>query len=251
MGSRLVVWPRMSVPLIVTSAIWPASTWSMNSLNLSRVSFFWIWAKCQARKMTTNSDIHSMIVLNVAFTVQASGDRGTRPLAPAAGDVDLAAFHGGRRPGGGPPGGQAPGGPGRRPAGAHDEPPVGERLLDREGGPVGVGVDLAVARLVDERAHLQAARAPLADVVEEEVQGDAGVDDVVEEQDVPPLVRDLRRVDDLGAHRPRPLLPQRGGLEEVAGEGEGNPAPQGGPEDEAALPSAEPPPPAPPARLSP
>ena len=40
----------------------------MNSLNLTGVSFFWIWAKCQARKMTTSSDIHSMTVLNVAFT---------------------------------------------------------------------------------------------------------------------------------------------------------------------------------------
>ena len=44
----------------------------MNSLNLSGVSFFWIWAKCQARKMTTSSDIHSMTVLNVAFTLPPS-----------------------------------------------------------------------------------------------------------------------------------------------------------------------------------
>jgi hypothetical protein len=42
----------------------------MNSLKRSAVSFFWIWAKCQARKITTRSDIHSMTVLNVAFTVQ-------------------------------------------------------------------------------------------------------------------------------------------------------------------------------------
>jgi hypothetical protein len=44
----------------------------MNSLNFSEVSFFWIWAKCQARKMTTSRDIHNMIVLNVAFTSQPS-----------------------------------------------------------------------------------------------------------------------------------------------------------------------------------
>src|SRR5207237_10130146 len=53
---------------MVTSRTWPASTCVMKSLNLSVVSFFWIWAKCQARKMTTRSDIHSMTVLNVAFT---------------------------------------------------------------------------------------------------------------------------------------------------------------------------------------
>jgi len=29
---------------------------------------FWICAKCQARRMTTSSDNHSMTVLNVAFT---------------------------------------------------------------------------------------------------------------------------------------------------------------------------------------
>ena len=40
----------------------------MNSLNLIGVSFFWNWAKCQARKTTTSSDIHSITVLNVAFT---------------------------------------------------------------------------------------------------------------------------------------------------------------------------------------
>ena len=47
----------------------------MNSLNFSDVSFFWIWAKCQARKMTTRSDIHNMTVLNVAFTLQPSRAR--------------------------------------------------------------------------------------------------------------------------------------------------------------------------------
>ena len=41
------------------------------------VSFFWIWAKCQARKMTTRSDIHNMTVLNVAFTVQVLPGRAT------------------------------------------------------------------------------------------------------------------------------------------------------------------------------
>ena len=55
----------------------------MNSLNFSEVSFFWIWAKCQARKMTTSSDIHNMTVLNVAFTVQAlPGRDDRRPLRP-------------------------------------------------------------------------------------------------------------------------------------------------------------------------
>ena len=62
------VLPLISLPVTVTSWMLPASTWVMNSLNFSEVSFFWIWAKCQARKMTTSSDIHSMIVLNVAFT---------------------------------------------------------------------------------------------------------------------------------------------------------------------------------------
>ena len=57
---------------MVASCTWPASTWVMNSLNFSEVSFFWIWAKCQARKMTTSSDIHNMTVLNVAFTFQPS-----------------------------------------------------------------------------------------------------------------------------------------------------------------------------------
>jgi hypothetical protein len=58
--------------MMVASCTWPASTWVMNSLNPSEVSFFWIWAKCQARKMTTSSDIHNMTVLNVAFTFQPS-----------------------------------------------------------------------------------------------------------------------------------------------------------------------------------
>ena len=57
---------------MVASATWPFSTCCMNSLNFSDVSFFWIWAKCQARKMTTSSDIHNMTVLNVAFTMQPS-----------------------------------------------------------------------------------------------------------------------------------------------------------------------------------
>ena len=57
-----------SFPVMVTSATFPASTWAMNSLNLMGVSFFWNWAKCQARKTTTRSDIHSITVLNVAFT---------------------------------------------------------------------------------------------------------------------------------------------------------------------------------------
>src|SRR5437879_5087903 len=54
---------------MVTSATSPASTMAMNSVNFFDVSFFWIWAKCQARKMTTRSDIHNMTVLNVAFTI--------------------------------------------------------------------------------------------------------------------------------------------------------------------------------------
>ena len=72
-ASRLTVWPLISLPVIVTSDTWPDSTWAMNSLNLSGVSFFWNWAKCQARKTTTSSDIQSMTVLNVAFTEKASG----------------------------------------------------------------------------------------------------------------------------------------------------------------------------------
>src|SRR5436309_2001751 len=182
----------MSVPLMVTSAIWSASTWSMNSLNFSGVSFFWIWAKCQARKMTTSSDIHSMIVLNVAFTVQASRARGARLLAPAAGDGDLAALDRGRRPRDRPEVGKPPISLGVVQPVADDEAVVLQTLRQREGGQVGVHVDLAVSRLVDEGAHLQAPRAPLADVVEEEAQGDAGIDHVVQEQDVPPFVGNLR-----------------------------------------------------------
>ncbi len=53
---------------MVTSWIWPASALVMNSLNLRGVSFFWIWAKCQARKITASRDSHSSTVLNVAFT---------------------------------------------------------------------------------------------------------------------------------------------------------------------------------------
>src|SRR5438093_4177024 len=224
----------MSVPLMVTSAIWPASTWSMNSLNFSGVSFFWIWAKCQARKMTTSRDIHSMIVLNVAFTVQASRARGAR-LAPAAGDGDLAALGRGRRPRDRPEVRQAPVSLGVVQAVADDEATVLEGLVRGKGGPVGVDVDLAVPRLVDERADLQAARAPLADVVEEEAQGDAGIDDVVEEQDVPPLVGDLGGVHDRGAHGARALLAQRRRLDEVAREIERDPAHEVGHEDETAL----------------
>src|SRR5437879_5046726 len=65
----LVLWPLISLPVMVTSATWPDSTWAMNSLNLTGCSFFWIWAKCQARKTTTSNDIHSITVLNVAFTI--------------------------------------------------------------------------------------------------------------------------------------------------------------------------------------
>ena len=60
---------------MVTSATFPASTWAMNSLNLTGVSFFWNWAKCQARKTTTSSDIQSITVLNVAFTSYNSSGR--------------------------------------------------------------------------------------------------------------------------------------------------------------------------------
>jgi hypothetical protein len=70
-ASRFVKWPLISVPVTVMSATCPDSTWVMNSLNFSGLSFFWIWAKCQARKMTTSNDIHNMTVLNVAFTVSA------------------------------------------------------------------------------------------------------------------------------------------------------------------------------------
>src|SRR5260370_6017093 len=65
----LLKWPLISLPVMVTSASWPDSTWVMNSLNLTDVSFFWIWAKCQARKTTTSNDIHNITVLNVAFTI--------------------------------------------------------------------------------------------------------------------------------------------------------------------------------------
>ena len=67
-ASWLVVRPLISLPVMVTSATCPASTWAMNSLNFTGVSFFWNWAKCQARKTTTRRDIHSITVLNVAFT---------------------------------------------------------------------------------------------------------------------------------------------------------------------------------------
>ena len=60
---------------MVTSSDLPGLDLGMNSLNLPGVSFFWIWAKCQARKMTTRSDIHSMTVLNVAFTISGPPDR--------------------------------------------------------------------------------------------------------------------------------------------------------------------------------
>src|SRR5258708_11784098 len=61
--------PLISLPVMVTSATWPDSTWAIKSLNLTGVSFFWIWAKCQAKKTTTSNDIHSITVLNVAFTI--------------------------------------------------------------------------------------------------------------------------------------------------------------------------------------
>src|SRR5947207_2459244 len=137
----------------------------MNSLNFSGVSFFWIWAKCQARKMTTSSDIHSMIVLNVAFTVQASRARGARLLAPAAGDGDLAALDRGRRPRDRPEVGKPPISLGVVQPVADDEAVVLQTLRQREGGPVGVHVDLAVSRLVDEADHARLApREGLADL---------------------------------------------------------------------------------------
>ncbi len=60
---------------MVTSATSPASTCAMNSLNLTGVSFFWNWAKCQARKTTTSNDIQSITVLNVAFTSYSPSGR--------------------------------------------------------------------------------------------------------------------------------------------------------------------------------
>src|SRR5262245_235524 len=71
---------------MVTSITCPASTWAMNSLNLNSDSFFWIWAKCQARMMTTSNDNHSITVLNVEFTVSSLSlvDRGVPPRGHAA-----------------------------------------------------------------------------------------------------------------------------------------------------------------------
>ena len=68
---------RALVPEVI-----PDSTWAMNSLKLTCVSFCFSWAKCQARNTTTSSDIHSMTVLNVAFTETASGRRPTPSRPP-------------------------------------------------------------------------------------------------------------------------------------------------------------------------
>src|SRR5712691_9900206 len=183
---------------MVTSLTCPASTCVMKSLNLRVVSFFWIWAKCQARKMTTSSDIHSMTVLNVAFTLTpllARGDTDRPPLARPL------------RTRNGPDVRQSPVVLGVVEPVA-DQELVPHRLLHREGRPVHLHLDLAVSRLVDQRRHLQAARPPLADVVEQEVERDAGVDDVVEQEDVAVLVGDLRRVHDVGARGAARVLAQ-------------------------------------------
>ena len=81
-ASRLTVWPLISLPVTVTSCTWPASTWAMNSLNFIGVSRFWNWAKCQARNTTTSSDIHSITVLNVAFTEKPPDGAPTSPTPP-------------------------------------------------------------------------------------------------------------------------------------------------------------------------
>ena len=57
--------PRMSVPVIVTSPTFPSSTSPMKTLKLMVVSFFVIWATCQTRKRATRMVSHSMTVLNV------------------------------------------------------------------------------------------------------------------------------------------------------------------------------------------
>ena len=120
-----------------------------------------------------------------------------------------------------------------------DDEPLPRRLLQREGGPVDLHVDLALARLVDQGATLQAPRPALADVVEQEVQRDPGVDDVVEQQDVPVLVGDLRRVDDVGPRRARRPFAQRRDAQEVAGHVQGDGAHEVGHEDHAALHEAD------------
>ncbi len=81
-ASRLTVWPLISLPVIVTSCTWPASTCAMNSLNFMGVSRFWNCAKCQARKTTTSNDIHSITVLNVAFTEKPPDGYPDRPSSP-------------------------------------------------------------------------------------------------------------------------------------------------------------------------
>src|SRR5262245_39324718 len=185
----------------------------MNSLNLTWVSFFWIWAKCQARKMTTSRDIHNMTVLRVAFTIPlpptSSGvARLSSPVPRPHGKYLLYAPPGPKWPRGwsgvGEPAVSLRVGPG---VAAEETGP--HRLRQREGRPVRVDIDLALAGLVHEGAHAQAARALLPDVVEEEAQRDPRVDDVVEEEDVAPLVGDGRGVEDLGVGRPRVLSPLR------------------------------------------
>src|SRR6266496_5994520 len=211
---------------MVTSATSPASTMATNSVNFFDVSFFWIWAKCQARKMTTRSDIHNMTVLNVAFTIFGPPALPTlslyAPRAAGAGQGDGADV------------GQSPVALGVVQA-VPDQEPVLRRLPEGEGRPLGVDVDLALPRLVDQRADLEAAGLALPDVFQEEVQGDPGVDDVVEDQDVAPLVGHGGGVDDLGAGRPPLLLPLRADPHEVDREGGGDLADQVGHEDEAAF----------------
>ena len=61
--------PLISVPVIVTSATWPASTSVMNSLNLTGGSFFWIWAKWTTTATMARIEAHSINVLRVEFTI--------------------------------------------------------------------------------------------------------------------------------------------------------------------------------------
>src|SRR6266571_2921862 len=215
---------------MVTSATSPASTMAMNSVNFFDVSFFWIWAKCQARKMTTRSDIHNMTVLNVAFTIFGPPALPTlslyAPRAAGAGQGDGADV------------GQSPVALGVVQA-VPDQEPVLRRLPEGEGRPLGVDVDLALPRLVDQRADLEAAGLALPDVFQEEVQGDPGVDDVVEDQDVAPLVGHGGGVEDLGAGGARLLLPLGGDPHEVDREVGGDLADEVGHEDEAAFHEAD------------